>query len=334
MSAKLDVGYIPKRILVIQLGPVHEVIQSLPLLNTLRFRFPRCEIAILIESQMIGLLTRHPAPDRLIVAEPGWYKSLEQIKLIKKRLKAFTPDLCFELEGTLAGSLASWLSGAHHRVGFARNNSKSFFTFLNNHRISVGASHPLEKKLNLLELLGIVGSSIDYDLPTIAHEQANARNLCQEHDLLETSFVLIHATPLAQNPDLWKTITNHIGNRWHIPQLLMCKGESDMTLAEDLIRDTDGVVAATPILSFPLAIALMRRSLFFLGTNIDTLHLACAAPTPCVGILNSSKVVPPHCNDPLTHWVELSMGTPADILLACDRIMEKQLAKGKQRRGA
>ena len=327
-------GHFPKRILIVQLGPVHEVIQTLPLLNTLRFRFPRCEIAILIDGGMIGLMTRHPAPDRIILAPPRWHKSFEQIRFIRKRLKAYAPDLCFEPEGSFAGMFASWLSGAKNRIGFSWKHSRSFFFFLNNRRLSADARHPLEQKLQLLESLGIVGSSVDYDLPTVPYEEENARNFCHAHDLLDTPFLLIHAMSFSKNPDLWKTITNHIGHRWNIPQMLLCMEESDIAFAEELVRETEGAATATPKLSLPAAIALMRKASFFISADIGTLHLACATQTPCVGILNSSKEIPPFCNDPLSHWVDLSMGLETDILFACDRIMEKLLAKDRQRRGA
>jgi ADP-heptose:LPS heptosyltransferase len=322
----LEYKYQPKRILLIQFGSVAEVVQSLPVLNALRLRYPLAEIAFLLESGMTSLLTRHPALDRLIFAKSNWYKSLEQMKLLKKRLHAFTPDLCFELEGTLRGALAAWMSGAKHRVGFSRKNSVHASWLLNNIRHISVKTHPLDRKLELLEEVGIVGTSINYDLPSVPHENEAAVKICRSFDLQDTPFLLVHASEGIPDTNLWRQIIDYLLAKWNIPTLLMYQNDAEQRLAEDLAHNISGAVGVLPKLSLSLTAALMRRPLFFLSASTDSLYLASATGLPCVGLLDSPKTFPP-INDRLSHWIKLSMSPVTDIFDACDILLEEQLPR-------
>jgi len=285
---------------------------------------------------MVGLLTRHPAIDRLITAKHHWYKNWEQIRLVKKRLKAFTPDLSFELEGTFRGGFAAWLSGAKYRVGFSKKSSRNFGWLFHNVRVSSQSSIPVEKleqKMQLLETIGIMGSSIDYDLPVIHHEEETSLNICREHDLLGVPFAMIHVTEFLQKKGLHVQIADYLTAKWQIPLLAVWRNDQERYWAEELARDVRGVIEMTSELSIPLMVAMMRKALFFIGADLDTLHLASAVKTPCLGLLDSAKSFPPY-QARRSCWLTPEDAADSGVFDTCDRMLHQLLPDDFQRRGA
>ena len=59
----------PKRILIIRLSAIGDIIHTLPCLNALRQRFPGAYIAWVVEDFASDLLRGHPQLDELFVAE-------------------------------------------------------------------------------------------------------------------------------------------------------------------------------------------------------------------------------------------------------------------------
>ena len=66
-----------KRILIIRLGAIGDVIRTLPALNALRKNFPKTSIAWVAEEKSASILAGHPQIDELIILKrERWQKRI------------------------------------------------------------------------------------------------------------------------------------------------------------------------------------------------------------------------------------------------------------------
>ena len=74
---KPDPGGAPKRILVVKLSAIGDVVQTLPMVEALKERYPQAHIDWLVEEEASDLLIGHPALKRVIVSRrKSWQKRL------------------------------------------------------------------------------------------------------------------------------------------------------------------------------------------------------------------------------------------------------------------
>ncbi|MDR3108256.1 MAG: glycosyltransferase family 9 protein [Planctomycetaceae bacterium] len=281
-----------KRILVVQLNTVSGIVYSLPALNALRLRFPTCELAWLVDDRIAPLLFGHNALDRLIIAKENWLSSFDETNLLRRRLLAFSPDAAVDLQGTFMSALAAWLSGAKHRIGFGGIGSNFASRMLNNIRIVPADDHVVIRKLQLLEAFGIVGGSIDFDLPESETDIYNAR---QKHNRLNLGTDFVAMSISTENAvKQWDErgyaeIVYHLNSQWNLMTLILWNTESERQAAERIVKMSDGAAVILDETTIGVTISLIKMSTLFIGNNTDMLHIAAVADTPCIGLYNVQR---------------------------------------------
>lgn len=103
------------RICIIKPSAFGDVVQSMPILNVLRARFPESQISWVINRELSDLLTGHPSEPKLIPFDrrggiSDWLRLLSDIRRSKF-------DLVFDLQGLLRTGVMCAASGAPLRVG-------------------------------------------------------------------------------------------------------------------------------------------------------------------------------------------------------------------------
>src|SRR5229473_5119788 len=123
----------PRRVLIILLGSIGDVVRALPLLGRIRRAWPDAHISWAVEPKSRPVLEGHPWLDQVIVydrAPAPW----TFIPFLNK-IRASRFDLVLDLQRHLKSGLASRVSGAPDRFGFAASNTKEFNHLFSNHHI-------------------------------------------------------------------------------------------------------------------------------------------------------------------------------------------------------
>jgi lipopolysaccharide heptosyltransferase I len=124
----------PRRILLVRLGAVGDVVRTLPLLHALRAARPDARIGWLVEEPSSGLLREVAALDAVHVlprrelgpalARPWqWPRAARTLGALRDELRAAAYDLVLDAHGTLKAALVSTLPGAT-LAGLGRGGSK------------------------------------------------------------------------------------------------------------------------------------------------------------------------------------------------------------------
>ena len=108
----------PRRIALVRLSHLGDVVLALPLFHALRARFPAAELAWVVQREFAPLVEPLPGLARTIRFDRrgglrGWLE-------LRRELAEFSPDLAIDAQGNLKSGFALACSGAATRVGMAR----------------------------------------------------------------------------------------------------------------------------------------------------------------------------------------------------------------------
>lgn len=108
----------PRRIALVRLSHLGDVVLALPLFHALRERFPRAELAWVVQREFAPLVAALPGLARTIHFDRrGGLRSWLELR---RELAEFAPDLAIDAQGNLKSGFALACSGAARRVGLAR----------------------------------------------------------------------------------------------------------------------------------------------------------------------------------------------------------------------
>jgi ADP-heptose:LPS heptosyltransferase len=283
----------PKRILIIRLGAIGEVIHTVPLLITLRTRFPKAEIAWLLDDKTAKLLLDHWALDRLLIVpkdKKGWGNSVSEILRVQNRLRYFAPDITIDTQGTFLSAFAAWISGAKHRIGFANRRGG----WLNNHRIITDEVHTIDQNMQLLKPVGVSGSSIDFDLPECEMDYRSARNILN-YKGLHGNFAVLNVGA-GWKSKLWKeerygAVAKYLLEQWNLPSLVVWGRDDEESMAENVVHASEDAAVKAPPMSLGELASISRLATLFIGSDTGPLHIAAAVGTRCIGLYGPNSAL-------------------------------------------
>jgi heptosyltransferase-3 len=149
-----------KKILVIKLRQLGDVLLTGAVFGVLRNRFPEAKIDAYIYSEAFPMLEGHPGVDELIGYDRGWKKKGFFARLGKewklwKRIREGKYDLVINLTEGDRGALAARAARAPIRVGFDPKGrlQRGLYTHVVKH--CPGLRHTVERNLDVLRRIGI-----------------------------------------------------------------------------------------------------------------------------------------------------------------------------------
>jgi len=165
----------PRRVLIILLGAIGDVVRALPLLGRIRRAWPQAYIAWAVEPKSQPIIEGHPWLNQLIVYDRR-HSPWSFVPFLRE-VRAGHFDLVVDLQRHLKSGIIGVVSGACDRVGFAAANTKEF-----NHRFTTRQIEPQPNmRLKLMQYqafadaLGAPPAPIEFGLRLPPEEDARAR---------------------------------------------------------------------------------------------------------------------------------------------------------------
>ncbi|MEA3490201.1 MAG: glycosyltransferase family 9 protein [Candidatus Omnitrophota bacterium] len=290
-------GRIPKKILLVQLNSIGDVLMSTPVLKSLRDRFTGSEIGVLTLPHTAVLLEKDPCVDRIFTyVDRFWRKMIFDPRLFRnsvktiKLLKKTRYDLCIDLGGTFGSVICALLSDAACVVGPKRevksgvfkSNTRNFY----NRAVELKQKHILRQYLEITAEFGCSASIEKEKFYISEQDKKKAEMFFEENGLEKENFVAMH--PGAKwPPKRWPAeyfarlvkmmfdgeglITVLVGSPSDEPLLKAIKDKTEIpqtVLACDLGLGELGVV--------------ISRSRVFVGNDSGPAHIAAGVGAPSV----------------------------------------------------
>lgn len=279
-------------ILVIRFRMIGDVLLDTPVLHALRHHYPESHIAFCTESTAAGVLHGNPDIDDILLhPRPAtWRQELNFLYQVRQRRF----DLVIDLMGNSRSALLTRLSGAQHRLAFARFPRSLCYTTTVDHRHQE-QGYTVTKRLRLLEPLGIQATDLSLHMAyTQQDRQVVERFLNSQQinpdDLLicidPTSYVPTREWPGKKFSKLADLLRQRLG-----AQVCFLWGPSEQKKVQRITAAARTQPILAPSLTLSQVAALLARADLFVGTSSAPAHIAASQNTPTVHILGASPAI-------------------------------------------
>jgi len=208
-NAPIDQSSI-KKILLIRLDNIGDVLVTTPSVRALRKKYPDAEIHILVRPSTAGLVIHNPNLNQVIQFEPPWLHRSGALRLWDslltfkdnatiRRLREEKYDLIIEFHTEPRNIILSWAAKGRYRVGHADRG----LGFLLTHQVPYEDSgHIMDRTQRLVEYAGCAAEMPMLDLFLSHADEANGQKAMKEHWLRKKEFICL-------NPG-----TGRVNKRW------------------------------------------------------------------------------------------------------------------------
>ncbi len=302
MSKKGGIPAGLRKVLVIRLGAMGDILRTLPAVRLLRRAVPEATIHWACDDRWRQLLDGHPDLDGLLLfprrdldasrsSPGGWLRAAGLVRGYRRQLRAAGFHIALDFHGNLRSGLIGAVSGAKVRIGYAGHQQKEGNRLFTTLQVPPGLrrSSRMTRNMSLLAPLGIDSATIpDGGLPRNPELDAEAGDLVRAAlGTLQRYAVISPGVSAGQAykkppPELLAAAAGRL--RQSGIGALLTHGPGEMADAEKVAALACGAAVVAPPTSLPLLFHLIRNACVFIGGDTGPLHVACAVGTPVLGL--------------------------------------------------
>jgi heptosyltransferase-3 len=296
-----------KRILVVKLRHIGDVLLTVPVFRALRETFTGAKITALINSGMEEVLTGNPSVDRIIVFDRA-IKSLPLLRRYQKeilfirRIREEGADLAVDLTGGDRSAILSYLSGARYRIALDPGRSGFFgkrrlYTHLTEFDASL---HTVIQNLEVISRHGISTNNYRIEI-SIDHEEIKGiKDILTGHGVTEND-TIVHIHPTSRwlfkcwTDEYMAEIINWLVRQGVRVVLTSSTSGTEMERIESILssvpeRDisNQGLINLCGRTSLKELAVISSLSDLFFGVDSAPMHIAAAVDTPVVALFGPS----------------------------------------------
>lgn len=284
----------PKRILVVKLSAIGDVLMATPASRVLRNAFPDSYIAWIVEPKSADIVKNNPYLDEVIVWEHprGMFGRLADLFNLRRDLSKRRFDVVVDLQGLLKSAAVCLFSGAKRRVGFSDAAECAPLLYTEKYRPN-GEEMAQQRNLDILRNIGVESADTAMHMPVRDEDRKYAAELIKEMGLEgETIVGFCPATTWVNKhwtPEGWTDVADLLGDRLGAKALIF-GSKADIPLAtkiQDAARHKPAIAAGRTTLK--QAGALMEHCTAMIGVDTGLLHMAVALDRPAIGLFGASQ---------------------------------------------
>ncbi len=288
--------YEEKRILVIKLGALGDVVLISPSLRLLRTRYPKAHIALLVDEKFYEVAIQFPYVDEVIVYRRGKARGrFRRYLKVFKKVRAARFDISIDFQNTRKTHLLAYLAGIPKRLGYGRGLFRSVLT-----AAQPGFKDPLPPiphQFRVLRALGLGMGSCDetLELRPSGVASASAERLLAENGLgtsgekkLLIGFALSASAkwpsknwPLENYIQLGRTLIER-----YPAQMVLFGTASELSLTEAFSEHfpEGSVIDLVGKTGIGELLGVIQRMDLLVGPDSAPLHIASAFHVPLIGL--------------------------------------------------
>jgi len=277
----------PRRILVIKLRYLGDVLLSTPVIVSLRAAFPKAVLSMLVNPGTETVIAENPHLDEVLIAERAGSPLRQLAFATALRRRRF--DLVLDLTDGDRAAILSRLTGAAIRVGFNREGRWRGRLYTHLVPVQEQPMPMIRQHLMALEVLGIPAAP---SLPMIRIRASDEGAACAALAAVEISpderFVAVQpgarwwfkSWPAARFAGLIDYIQGKLGVK-----VVLLGSVADQEIAEAILDQVEtGCRSLVGRLTLLELAGLLRQAALFVGNDNGPMHIAAAMGTPVVGL--------------------------------------------------
>lgn len=293
----------PRRILLIRLSAIGDIVFATPLIGAFRRAYPDAHLAWLAQDAYCDLLRGQPGLDQVIpwpygsirrLARQGrWLALPGRLAGPAAMLRGEGFDLAVDLQGLFKSALPAWLTGAPRRIGLgAREGGRALLTEVIPRDGAAADPRVGSEYRFLAERLGLPVDDFRMRLAISSDADEAAARLLAEHGL-GNGFVVI--CPFTTRPqkhwrdERWSLLARRLRAELGLAVVLL-GGPADRQAAAGIGAaagaDVVDLVGRTRLSE---AAALIRRSRLLIGVDTGLSHMGIALERPTLLLFGSTR---------------------------------------------
>ena len=296
-----------RRILVVKLADLGDVLTSTPAIRALRTAHPAAHLTALVTPGTVPLLAGGDLVDEIIPFEKRVFDRPMVAGLgapaalgLARRLRSESWDaLALFHHLTTPFGIAKYAalclaSGAPIVAGL--DNGRGWFLTDRVADLGFGARHEAEYWLSVAEMLGGYNPAQRYEATVTAEDRAWADQTLASHDIEDRPFVMIHPGsgafslarrwPARRFSAVARTLASEHGLR---PLVLQGHAADEQILARSVAVAAEFATVVGPAPTPGALVALLSRARLFVGNESGVMHMAVAAGAPIVAIFGPTN---------------------------------------------
>jgi heptosyltransferase I len=321
-----------KKILLIKLSALGDVVHTLPVLNKLRQRYPNARIDWLVTPGIAELLRHNPAINNVIEflraewSEPWRPAPYVSTARLIAQLRSAEYDLVIDLQGQLRSAVFAFASGAPVRIGFDKPRSDAFTSLpriipeeARKHAWKGGREgswlaytdtiplptldiHPVERYLGIAPMLGLDDGPADFTFPIPEEASVRIDGLLDYYEIAKARIAVV-APGTVWETKQWRADTFAEVTRRLLQQKLavvLIGSEGERGLCEEIVKLARDTISLAGETSLSELAALISRATICVTNDSGPMHLAVALGRPVVSVFGPTDPVwagPYRCPD-------------------------------------
>lgn len=275
-----------KKILLIRLRRIGDIIMTTPALSVLREVFPKAHLTYVVEKPYQELVAGNPNLDEILILPKN--QSTNNFLRILRQIRKENYDIVLDFHGGPRASLMTIFSKANLKIGYKIKYRNFIYDIIISRSGKNGPIHSVENHMNLVRALGIPINAIPpLSLPPpTADEVERVGKFIQENRLAESKTVILHISAGNEFRD-WG-IENLVGLTRLLSQepevrIVLIGTEEDREAEKVLLKESSGALTSlVGRLNLRELRELISSSSLFVGPDSGPMHIAASTPTPIV----------------------------------------------------
>ena len=289
----------PRRVLIVRLSALGDVLHCLPALAALRALWPETRIDWVTESLGASLVEGHPDLERVIrfprkevtrgiLSPERGPPAIERARQFVAELRAEEFDLLIDFQGNIRSAAVAAIARARARVGHHRKETREmpWLLLASRPRRPAGAVHRIDKNLHLVRELGFEGAPPTGRLPDFEAEIERLRaapELAGGPPTILHPFVSAFGRIKEWPEERFAELARRLAERGH--RVLVSAAAEDLPRRDRLLSAAGGAARPTPATRSARDLAaLLRLSRLVVAADTGPLHIAALVGVPVVGL--------------------------------------------------
>ena len=277
-----------KKILIIRLRRIGDVIMTTPAITALREAFPAAFISYVVEEPYRELVEGNPGLDKVIVLKKK--QGIKDFFKLIRQIQKENYDVVLDFHGGPRASLITLLSGAKLKLGYRIKYRNFIYDIKLPRAVKGGHIHSVENHLNLVKALGVsIDSSPPLYIPkTRPNEVEKVKKFIDEHRLESHKIITIHIS--AGNEFRYWGVDNIVKLSdllGQLPgvQIVLIGTNEDLKADEEIMKKSKTrLLSLVGKLNLREVRELISRSALFVGPDSGPMHIAASTATPIVAL--------------------------------------------------
>ena len=281
-----------KRILIVKMSSLGDVIHALPTLYAIRQNWPNAHITWAVHEQFSGPLPGKPWIDDIVLIDKKKLKSLGYLWSLRKVLHSRNFDMCLDLQCLAKSAIVAALSGAKEKYGYWELREGSQLI----NKALVGPhkyGHVIERYLDTVRALGGDVTGVEFPVKESPVAAASCVSKLMAAGLPEGHDYVVMAPGARWAVKEWPighfgALTKRLVEAKQYVVLIAAGDSAKAQAIKDLVK-SDAVLDMTGQTSLEELIELIRGSKLFISADTGPLHIANALKRPLIGLYGTTS---------------------------------------------